>query len=129
MSEKNEKCIFASEDDCPLESISISCAACMEHGYTEVIKQAIKDYTELGDNFNHVFNMLKTLFTDEEKVLELNVPLDSIQAVVRILNALLGSSEVTDNQKLVYRRLIFLFFSFLIEEFESLEYADPESLH
>ena len=129
MSEKNDRCIFASEDDCPLDSIEISCESCMENNYGATIKLAIEDYTQMGDNFTSIFEMFESLISNKEKVLELNAPVDNIQALARLVNALLGMSEETDLHKLVYRRLIFLFFRFMIEEFESVEYSDPESVH
>lgn len=119
---KDENCIFAAVEDCPKDEIKISCADCIEKKYYDVIKQAVDDFTSLGESFTDMFLFCNKLM----KHSELEMPLDSTHKIHRVMTAFLSQKENEELAKgdVVYRRLIFYFISILIDEFEIKEYTE-----
>lgn len=123
---KDENCIFASVEDCPKDEISISCVECIENKYYDVIKQAACDFSSLGESFSDMFILFNKLMTHCVEISELEISLDSTHKINRVMTAFLGQKENEELPKggVVYRRLIYYFFSILIDDFETKEYTE-----
>lgn len=123
---KHKECVFASVEDCPKDEIKISCSECIENRYYDVIEQAVNDFVSLDESFTDLFIFCSKLINYRGKISELEIPLDSTQKINRVITAFLSQKENEELQKVdvVYKRLIFYFFSILIEEFESKEYTE-----
>jgi len=123
---KDENCIFVAVDDCPKDEIKISCADCIENKYYDVIKQAVDDFTSLGESFTDLFLFCNKLMKRSEETSEQEIPLDSTYKINRVMTAFLSQKENEElaRGEVVYRRLIFYFYSILIDEFEIKEYTE-----
>ncbi len=126
---KHKDCIFVCEDDCPLDTVGFSCEDCEQNSLTVTIKQAVDDYVALGESFEQVLKLLKTLIANDGKTVAISTPVAATHIINRVITALLGTTPLMDKDKIVYRRLIFYFFKILIAEFEEEEYTEPEELH
>lgn len=122
----NENCIFSGEVDCPKDKIKISCPECIENSYHDVIEQAVDDFTSLGESFTDLFLFCNKFMRHGGKTSELKMPLSSTHKINRVMTAFLRQKENEELPKggIVYRKLIFNFFSILIDEFENKEYVE-----
>ena len=123
---KYDECVFVSVEDCPKDEIKISCSECIENRYYELIEQAVNDFASLDESFTDLFLFCSKLMNHNEKTNELEIPLNSTQKINRVMTAFLSQKENEELPKggVIYKRLIFYFFSILIEEFESKEYTE-----
>jgi len=123
---KYDESVFVSVEDCPKDEIKISCSECIENRYYELIEQAVNDFASLDESFTDLFLFCSKLMNHNEKTNELEIPLNSTQKINRVMTAFLSQKENEELPKggVVYKRLIFYFFSILIEEFESKEYTE-----
>jgi len=123
---KDKNCIFPAVEDCPKDEIRISCAECIENKYYDVIKQAVDDFTSLGDSFTDMFLFCNKLIKHNGETSVLEMLLNSTHKINRLMTSFLNQKENEELAKrdVVYRRLIFYFFSILIDEFEIKEYTE-----
>ena len=121
----DENCIFAEEVDCPKDKIKIACPECIENSYHDVIKQAVDDFTSLGESFTDLFLFCNKFMRHSGKTSELKMPLSSTHRINRVMTAFLRQKENKELPKggIVYRKLMFNFLSILIDEFENKEYT------
>jgi len=119
---RHENCIFADEDDCPKEAIHLTCEECKQHKLYETIERAVRDFTGLGEAFTEVFELHKTLIDNNGKSVEIKIPDKSIFLINHVMATFLSRDPETTEEGKIYRRLIFYFFSILIDDFESDEY-------
>jgi len=91
-----------------------------------VIEQAVNDFISLGESFTDIFLFCNKLMKHSGKKRELEMPLSSTRIINRVMTAFLSQKENEELEKgeVVYRRLIFYFFSILIDEFEIKEYTE-----
>lgn len=123
---KDENCIFAAVEDCPKDEIKISCPECIENKYYDVIKQAVDDFTSLGESFTDLFLFCNKLMGHSGETSEQVILSESTHKINRVMTAFLSQKENEELAKneVVYRRLIFYFFSIFIDDFESKEYTE-----
>lgn len=126
---RHERCIFNAEEDCPMKLLGLSCEICDVNKLEVVIKQAVDDFTGLGESFEALFGMLKILFDSGGKPVELDVPHEKILSINRAMTALLSDSETVTEADICYKRLIFYFFKIIVDEFESEEYGATKFTH
>jgi hypothetical protein len=123
---RHEECIFAAEEDCPKEVIGLNCKACGENKSYVQMKKAIDDFVALGDSFTEIFVFCSKLIQKEDKV---SMPIESIQKVNRVMTAFLRENKDSESADKIYTRLIFYFFSIVVDEFEEEEYHNEELVH
>lgn len=126
---RHERCIFKEEEDCPMKLLGLSCEMCNINKLEVVIKQAVDDFTGLGESFEALFGMMKILFDSEGKPVELNVPYEKTLSINRAMTALLSENEAVTQEDICYKRLIFYFFKIIVDEFESEEYGVAKFVH
>lgn len=126
-----DECIFESEEDCPKKGIRLSCDECVKNKHYETIEKAVNDFVSLGDSFTALFVMCNGIMRNDGSVAELTVPVDDINIIHRTMTSVLtarGKEELT-KEEIVYRRLIFYFFSLIIDEFNEEEYTEDRQVH
>ena len=126
---KHENCIFVSEEDCPKNAVGITCEQCFKNRYYDTINFAVKDFTGLGASFTDVFILFKQLIDGNGKTVKIETPVDSMFAINRVMTAILGIEHGTDERGNLYKRLMFYFFSIVIDEFNNAEYKENQYLH
>ena len=109
----NSICVFVSEEDCPKNNIDLSCEECEANNLYEVIENALKDFVSLGEDFTEIFTLCKTLLKNNGTKVKVQVPVESIHRVARVVNSLLSKSDKTTIQEILYQRLIFHFFDII----------------
>ena len=122
-------CVFVSEEDCPKEHISLSCKECIKNDYHKIIEEALSDFVSLGDSFTDIFLLCNELIANNGAKVKVEIPLESIHKVNRVVNALFSTKEKNEGKEIIYRRLIYYFFEIIIDEFKEKEYREKESLH
>lgn len=126
---KKDECVFMSEDDCPKNSMGISCDRCIEIKFYEIVEKAIEDFISLGDSFTAIFEMCNRLMHYKDKPVVLDMPVVEINKVHRVMTALLVVKEPENEEELMYKRLIFHFFGLIIDEFKEREYTEDTYLN
>lgn len=127
---RNKKiCVFADELDCPKEAIHLTCEECEKHKHYETIEKAVEDFISLGDSFTDLFQMLKTMQDNDSKKVTVDIPAESIYKINRVMTTFLSSREQFTEEETIYRRLIFYFFSIVIDEFNQEEYTEDTFLN
>ena len=127
---RNEKiCVFAAEEDCPKEKIGLTCENCIKHKHYEVIENAVQDFVSLGESFTDLFLLCNKLFAENGKTVSLDVPVESLHKINRVMTALLTVKEDQTEYEVIYRRLIFYFFSIIVDEFIENEYTEDTLLN
>ena len=96
-----------------------------------MIKQAVDDFTSFRESFTDLFLFCSKLMKHSCEISELEMPFDSAHKINRVMTAFLSQKENEEmaNGDVVYRRLIFYFFSILISEFERKEYTKSPFLN
>lgn len=122
---RHADCIFMSEDDCPKDNINITCEQCGKHKYYEDIELSARDFVALGDSFTALFNVCNDAFNDRKT----GTPMEHVVQAHRVMTSLLSKEDPSTEKKRVYRRLIFYYFSLIIDEFISQEYAEEPFKH
>jgi len=119
---RHDECIFAAEEDCPKEHIKLSCEDCGKFKYYESIKKAVDDFTAMGDAFTDMFVLCNNLIKGNGKTVEIDMPLESIHKINRVMTTFLSKNGAETSEDVVYKRLIFYFFGIVVDEFETEEY-------
>jgi hypothetical protein len=129
--EKPDSCIFTALEDCPKDAVGLHCKTCVENKTQETIKQAVDDYTSLGESFNAVFILFNSLMGNGEETGTgtVTVPVDHILVINRVINAFFSEPDYKSLNHIIYRRLIYYFFSLSIDEFNEEEYSDEQFLN
>ena len=125
---KRDECIFMEEEDCPKIGIGLSCDECIANKHYETIERAVNDFVSLGESFTAIFEMCNVLIKNNGSSVKLSIPVEDISKVHRVMTALLTTQEKLTAEEIIYRRLIFYFFSLIIDEFNDSEYTE-EQLH
>lgn len=126
---RHEDCIFEKEEDCLKESIGITCNDCKEYRHHETIEKAIRDFGSLGESFEEVFTVFQKLLNNDGELVEIKTPAEHFLVVNRVMNSLLSTNENLTISRIMYRRLIFHLFGFLIDEFKETEYEENIQKH
>ena len=127
---RNEKiCIFTAEEDCPKLAVNLTCEDCEKYKHYETIEKAVNDFVSLGESFNDLFAMCNILLKNNGTSVKLEVPVESIQKINRVMIALLTVKEDQTEYEVIYRRLIFYFFSIIVDEFIENEYTEDTLLN
>jgi len=126
---RHERCIFNAEEDCPMKLLGLSCQVCDDNKLEVVVKQAVDDFVGMGENFEQLFAMLKTLMDSNGESVDVKRPADEILSINRAMTALLSDTEPQTQEAVCYRRLIFYFFKIIVDEFESEEYGATKFTH
>lgn len=106
---RHSRCIFVKEEDCPMLLLELSCQVCDDAKLEVVCKQAVEDFTSMGESFEVLFAMLKTLMDNLGTPVDIKLPADEILAVNRVMTALLSDTEQVTQEEVCYQRLIFYF--------------------
>lgn len=124
-----DECVFADEVDCPKDSVGLDCDECIKHKHYQVIENAVQDFVSLGESFTDLFLLCNKLFAENGKTVSLDVPVESLHKINRVMTALLTVKEDQTAQEVIYRRLIFYFFSIIVDEFIENEYTEDTLLN
>jgi len=115
---RHKNCIFFEEADCAKEYLEFTCEECEENKHYETIKEALDDFIALGDSFSALFLMLKKLLDEKDKTVDIEIPVDKITIINRVMTAFLTTEKSRSEKDLMYRRLIYFFFKVTGEDFE-----------
>lgn len=122
---RNEKiCIFTTEEDCSKLAVNLTCEDCEKYKHYETIEKAMNDFVSLGESFNDLFALCNTLLKNNGTLVKLEVPVESIQKIKRVMTSFLTSKEELSREEIMYRRLTFYFFGIVVDEFSENEYTD-----
>lgn len=127
MRNENE-CVFADEIDCPKDSVGLDCDECIKNKHYQVIENALNDFVSLGDAFTELFTLCNKIMKEHNGI-ELTIPRENINKIHRVMTAFLTTREQLNAEETLYRRLIFHFFSLIIDEFKADEYKEDAYLH
>lgn len=119
-----DTCVFVREDDCPKEAVRLTCEECEKSKHYETITKAIEDFTSLGESFTDLFTLCNNLIANNRTTVEIDIPVESIYKINRVMSAFLSAKEKFTTDEMMYRRLIFYFFDIIIDEFNEEEYTD-----
>ena len=126
---RHKDCIFAAEEDCPKDSIHLTCKECEEHRAYEIIERAIRDFTGMGESFEGLFELLKKLVDSDGQSVEIKIPAESILLINRVFASFLSSTPAEAESEKIYKRMLFRCFRIFVDEFESEEYKEKAYVH
>ena len=123
---KKTDCVFMSETDCPKEGVGLDCDTCIKNKSYEIIEKALNDFVDMGDAFTSLFIMCNKLMKNKDQTCKIDVNVEHIKKIHRVMTAFLTSKEVLTENETLYRRLIFHFFGLIVDEFKEREYEEKE---